>query len=106
MFAGSVTGGIPGSGTDRSATGPATGQVTAGLDTERAGDSRTVLGCGVGVGAGAGAGVREAGRKITAKTTTTVAMVTSTQPNQVRRLTCRPVGRLALPIPILPAYEG
>src|SRR5690349_22856092 len=101
MFAGSVTGGIPGSGTDRSATGPATGQVTAGLDTERADDSRTVLGCGVGVGvgAGAGAGVREADRKITTPTATTAA---DTPQNHARRLARWPVGQPTLLMPILP----
>src|SRR5215470_13987270 len=104
MFAGSGTGGIPGSGTDRSATGPATGQVTAAGDAERADESRTVLGCGA--AAGAGAGGCEAGRTATAKTTTTATMATSTQPSQVMRVTCRSVGRLTLPIPILPAYEG
>src|SRR5690348_4386139 len=97
MFAGSVTGGIPGSGTDRSATGPATGQVTAVLDAERAGDSRTVLGCGV--GAGARAGVREAGRKITTPTTTTAA---DTPDNHTRRLARPPAGQPTLLIPILP----
>src|SRR5215470_12320414 len=98
MFAGSGTGGIPGSGTDRSATGPATGQVTAVLDAERAGDSRTVLGCGV--GAGAGAGVCEAGRKITTPTATTAADAPQIH---TRRLACRPEGQPTLLMPILPA---
>src|SRR5437762_1995733 len=96
MFAGSVTGGIPGSGTDRSATGPATGQVTAVLDAERAGDSRTELGCGV--LAGAGAGVCEAGRKITTPTATTAA---DTPENHIRRLVRQPVGQPTLLMPIL-----
>src|SRR6478735_1845354 len=97
MFAGSGTGGIPGSGTDRSATGPATGQVTAGLDTERAGDSRTVLGCGV--GAGADTGVRESGRKMTRPTATTVS---DTPQVNARRLARWPVGQPTLLMPILP----
>src|SRR5690349_19746728 len=101
MFAGSVTGGIPGSGSDRSATGPATGQVTAALDAERAGESRTVLGCGV--GAGAGAGVCEAGRKITRPTATTVS---DTPQVHARRLARRAVGQPTLLIPILPARSG
>jgi hypothetical protein len=98
MFAGSGTGGIPGSGTDRSATGPATGQVTAVLDAERAGDSRTELGSGV--RAGADAGVCEAGRKITTPTTTTAI---DTPQNHARRFACRPVGQPTLLMPILPA---
>src|SRR6188472_1736829 len=98
MFAGSGTGGIPGSGTDRSATGPATGQVTAAGDAERAGESRTELGCGV--GAGADAGVCEAGRKITAPTTTTAI---DTPQNHARRLARRPAGQPTLLMPILPA---
>src|SRR5262249_56673123 len=43
MFAGSVTGGIPGSGTDRSATGLATGQLAA-----RGGDGGDVTACRAG----------------------------------------------------------
>src|SRR5438093_5362274 len=97
MFAGSGTGGIPGSATDRSATGPATGQVTAVLDAERAGDSRTELGWGV--GARADAGVCEAGRKITTPTATT----TDTPQNHTRRLACWPAGQPTLLMPILPA---
>src|SRR4029079_4866248 len=112
MFAGSGTGGIPGSGTDRSATGPATGQVTAGLDTERAGDSRTVLGCGV--GAGADTRVCESGRKITRPTATTVsdtpqgkprrtaATVVNTPRVNARRIARWPVGQPTLLMPILP----
>ena len=81
MFAGSGTGGIPGSGTDRSATGPATGQVTAVLDAERAGEARTELGWGV--RAGADAGVCEAGRK---SSTPTATAATDTPQNHTRRL--------------------
>src|SRR6185312_4622588 len=98
MFAGSGTGGIPGSGTDRSATGPATGQVTAVLDAERTGDSRTELGWGVRVGADAG--VCEAGWKITTPTTTAA---TDTPQNHTRRLARRPAGQPTLLMPILPA---
>src|SRR6185295_7544562 len=103
MFAGSGTGGIPGRGTDRSATGPATGQVTAVLDAERAGDSRTVLGCGVRAGADAGvceAGGCEADRKISTPTAT-AAM--DTPQNHTRRLARRPPGQPTLFMPILPA---
>src|ERR1700749_4978551 len=97
MFAGSATGGIPGSGTDRSATGPATGQVTAVLGAERAGESRTVLGCGV--RGGAGAGVCEADRKITTPTATTAA---DTPQSHTRLLARRPFGQPTLLMPILP----
>src|SRR6185437_13927647 len=98
MFAGSGTGGIPGSGTDRSATGPATGQVTAVLDAERAGDSRTELGCGV--RAGADAGVCEVDWKITTPTTTTAI---APPQNHTRRFARRPAGQPTLLMPILPA---
>src|SRR5258708_28295797 len=91
MFAGSGTGGIPGSGTDRSATGPATGQVTAVLDAERAGESRTELGWGV--RAGADAGVCEAGRK---SSTPTATAATDTPQNHTRRLARRPAGQPTL----------
>src|SRR5690348_4758591 len=100
MFAGSGTGGIPGSGTDRSATGPATGQVTAVLDAERTGDSRTVLGCGVRVGADAG--VCEAGRKITTPTATTAI---DTPQNHTRRLARWPAGQPTLLMPILSLHR-
>src|SRR3954451_20112022 len=96
MFAGSATGGIPGSGTDRSATGPATGQVMTVLDAERAGESRTELGCGV--RAGAGAGVCEADRKIT---TPTVTAASDTPQNHTRRISRRPAGQPTLLMPIL-----
>jgi hypothetical protein len=96
MFAGSGTGGIPGSGTDRSATGPATGQVTAVVDAERAGDSRTELGCGV--RAGADAGVCEAGRKMITPTATAAI---DTPQNHTKRLARRPAGQPALLMPIL-----
>src|SRR6266700_1672537 len=94
MFAGSATGGIPGSGSD----GSATGQVTVVLDAERAGEARTELGWGV--RAGADAGVCEAGRKIITPTATTA---TDTPQNHTRRLACRPAGQPSLLIPILPA---
>src|SRR5437763_15388213 len=98
MFAGSGTGGIPGNGTERSATGPATGQVTAVLDAERAGDSRTELGCGG--RAGAGAGVCAAGRKMITPTTTTGS---DTPQNHTRCLARWPAGQPTLLMPILPA---
>ena len=88
MFAGFATGGIPGSGTDRSAIGPATGQVAAGLgaglEAERTGETRTALDCDAWVGAGAAE--CEAGRKITAASATTATTATDTPPNHTRRL--------------------
>src|SRR5512146_3219884 len=98
MFAGFATGGIPGSGSDRSATGPATGQVTAVIDAERAGEARTELGWGV--GAGADAGVCEAGRKIS---TPTATAATDTPQNHTTRLARRPASQPTLLMPILPA---
>ena len=53
MFAGSGTGGIPGRGSDRSATGLATGQVAAVLEeAERTGEPRPALEWSVRIGAG------------------------------------------------------
>src|SRR5205809_4086627 len=99
MFAGSATGGIPASGTDKSATGPATCQVTAGSDAERTGDARPAFGWGT-LG-GAESGECDAGRKITTAAAATTA--TDTPPNHTRRRACRSAGRPTLPMPVLSA---
>src|SRR6516162_8835758 len=102
MFAGSVTGGIPGSGTDTSDTGPATCQVTVGLDAERVGEARSAAGWVAPAGAEADAGVSvcDAGRKITAKTATTPVTIRNTPPSQARRRVCRSTSQLILSMPI------
>src|SRR5207344_843643 len=81
-----------------SATGPATGQVTAVLDAERAGEARTEPGWGV--RAGADAAVCEAGRK---SSTPTATAATDTPQNHTRRLARWPAGQPTLLMPILPA---
>src|SRR5215472_12351296 len=87
MFAGSVTGGIPGSGTDRSATGPATGQLAAGC-----GDGGDVTasraGSAVRCGARAGAALSRpaATRKATVTTAARATTATASPASQRRRL--------------------
>src|SRR5215472_3354262 len=101
MFAGSVTGGIPGSGTDRSATGPATGQLAAGC-----GDGGDVTACrgGAAVRCGARAGAAlsrpAATRQVTvttaAKATTATARPASRRQRLARGSADRCMPRVAL----------
>src|ERR1700733_8579921 len=101
MFAGFGTGGIPGSGSDRSATGLATRQVSAALGAERTGAACPALEWSVRVGAGtAGCDV---GHKIITPAPIAATTATDTPPNHtVRRARC-PAGQPTLPMLILPA---
>src|SRR5580692_11708111 len=84
MFAGLATGGIPGSGSDRSAIGLATGQVAAALDdAERVGDTRPALARGV--LAGADPAACGAGRKIITLAAITATTARDAPPNHTRR---------------------
>src|SRR5579864_2284874 len=77
MFAGSVTGGIPGSGTDRSATGLATGQLAVGCDAG-GGVTECRAGAAVRCGAGAGAGLSRPAPARRATVTTAARATTAT----------------------------
>jgi hypothetical protein len=83
MFAGFGTGGIPGSGSDRSATGLATRQLSAALEAEGTGASRPALEWSVRVGTGvAGCDV---GQKVVAPTAIRAATAKDTPPNHILR---------------------
>src|SRR6516162_11948470 len=97
MFAGSITGGIPGSGTDRSDRGSATGQVAAGCETGRAREAEAAAGCGV--PAAPGLAVSAAGWKTRTTTATTTARVTPRPPSQTQCLVCGSDGQPTLPMP-------
>src|SRR5579863_8513044 len=99
MFAGSGTGGIPGSGSERSAIGLATCQASAGFEAERTGAARAALAWGV---RGADTAGRVVGRKIVTPTTITATMATTTAPNHTVRHARWPAGQLILPMPIPP----
>src|SRR5581483_5294252 len=100
MFAGLATGGIPGRGTDRSATGLATCQVAAALDAERVGVAR--IACVGGAWVGAGTAWCDAGRKTVTPIATTATRAAATPPDHARRLARCPSGQPTLPMPILP----
>src|SRR5579872_4225 len=102
MFAGSGTGGIPGSGSARSVTGLATGQVAAVLDeAERTGEPWPALEWPVRIGAGrTGCDV---GQKIITPPAIAAATATDAPPNHIRRRARWPSGQPTLPMPILPA---
>src|SRR5579864_7266136 len=101
MFAESGTGGIPGSGSDRSAIGLATGQVSAALEAERTGAARPALAWGFRIG-GDTAGC-DAGQKIITPAAIATATATDTPPNHTLRRARWPAGQPTLPMPILPA---
>src|SRR5580704_12049210 len=101
MLAGSVTGGIPGSGVDRSAIGLSTCHVAGGDDTRRTGEERTVARSGGRVDAEWR--LSEVGRKTTANTATTAVTVRNTPPSQARRRVRRSASQPILSIPILPS---
>src|ERR1700722_1755461 len=101
MFAGFGTGGIPGSGSDRSATGLATCQVSGVLEAERTGAARPALDWGVRTDGGT-VGC-EVGRKIITPTAITATTATDTPPNHTVRRARWPAGQPTLPMPILPA---
>src|SRR5580704_987300 len=101
MLAGSVTGGIPGSGVDRSAIGLSTCHVAGGDDTGRTGEERAVARSGGRVDAEWR--LSEVGRKTTANTATTAVTVRNTPPSQARRRVRRSAGQPILSIPILPS---
>src|SRR5580698_6283940 len=104
MFAGFGTGGIPGSGSDRSAIGLATRQISGALEAERTGASRPALEWSVRAGAvTAGCDV---GQKIITPAAITVTTATDTLPNHTARRARWPAGQPSLPIPILPARPG
>src|SRR6185437_8589693 len=100
MFAGSVTGGIPGSGTDRSVTGLSTRQRTAaaeaGADCDAGGEAVAVgvavAATGRGACARAGRLVPARGRETTVMTATTAMTARQAQPNQIRYLVNRFAG--------------
>src|ERR1700761_3505912 len=113
MLAGFATGGIPGSASDRSATGPATDQAEAAFDDERLGDALAVpsaasvgealpapalVARGVAVLAGCG----DPDPKISSPATTSAATAAGT-PNNSRRLARWSAGHPTLLMPILPA---
>src|ERR1700677_1981595 len=100
MFAGFATGGIPASGSDRSAIGPATCQVTAALDGEGPGETRPALARGA--LDDAGSAECDVGRKIITLAAITATTATDTAPNHTRRLARRPDRQPTLPMPILP----
>src|ERR1700722_17307198 len=104
MFAGFGTGGIPGSGSDRSATGLATCQVSGGLEAERTGAARPALEWGGRTGGGT-AGC-EVGRKIITPTAIRATTAKDTPPNHTVRRARWPAGQPTLPMPILPARSG
>ena len=103
MLAGSVTGGIPGSGVDRSAIGLSTCHVAGGDDTgrtgERTGEERAVARSGGRVEAGWR--LSEVGCMTTANTATTAVTVRNTPPSQARRRVRRSASQPILSIPIL-----
>src|SRR5580692_5547329 len=99
MFAGFGTGGIPGSGSDRSAIGLATRQLAAVLEAERTGEACPALGCGV--RAGAVAAECGAGRMMIKPSAITAATATDTPPSHTMRLARWPVGQPILPMPTL-----
>src|SRR5689334_1188300 len=100
MLAGFATGGIPGRGSDRSATGLATCQVAAASDAERVGVARTAFDGGAWVGADTAGW--DAGRETVTPITTAATRATAATPDHTRRLACRPSGQLTFPMPILP----
>src|SRR5579859_219405 len=102
MFAGSGTGGIPGRGSDRSATGLATGQVAAVLEeAERTGEPRPALEWSVRIGAGRTG--CDGGQKIITPPAITAATATDAPPNHTLRRARWPSSQSTLPILILPA---
>src|SRR5271156_6091034 len=101
MFAEFGTGGIPGSGSDRSATGLATGQVSAALEAERTGAARPALARGF--RGGGGTARCDIGRKIITPAAIATATATDTPPNHTLRRARWPTGQPTLPMPILPA---
>src|SRR3984885_11644097 len=101
MFAGSGTGGIPGSGSDRSATGLATGQVSGVLEAERTGAACPALDWDFRIDGGT---VEcEVGRKMITLIAITATTATDTPPNHTVRRAHWPAGQPTLPMPILPA---
>src|SRR5580658_6910738 len=103
MFAGFGTGGIPGSGSDRSATGLATGQVSGALEAERTGAALPALEWGV--RAGAVAAGCDVGQKITTPVAITAATATDAPPNHVVRRARWPAGQPTLPIAYPPLHN-
>src|SRR6185437_7414436 len=104
MLAGFATGGIPGRGTDRSATGLATCQVAAVSEAERVGVARTAFDGGAWVGTGVTG--CDAGRKTVTPIATAATKATVTPPDHARRLPWRPASQPTLPMPILPCAPG
>jgi hypothetical protein len=104
MFAGFGTGGIPGSGSDRSATGLATCQVSGALEAERTGAALPALEWGV--RAGAVAAGCDVGQKITTPVAITAATATDTPPNHTVRRDRQAAGQPTLPMPILPCTQA
>src|SRR5215472_3254256 len=104
MLAGSVTGGIPGSGVDRSAIALATGHDADGCDADGCGAGRTVE-AGVAVrcdgGTDADGWLSEPGRETSAKIATTAVTARNTPPSQARRRVRRSASQPILSIPIL-----
>jgi hypothetical protein len=101
MFAEFGTGGIPGSGSDRSATGLATCQLSAALGAERTGASLPALGWSA--RAGAGTAECDVGHKIITPPAITATTATATPPDRTLRRARWPAGQPTLPMPILPA---
>src|SRR5579863_5362477 len=101
MFAGSGTGGIPGSGSERSAIGLATGQVSAALEAERTGAARPALAWGFRIGRDTGG--CDVGQKIITPAATAPATTTDTPPNHALRRARWAAGQPTLPTPIPPA---
>src|SRR5580658_5212829 len=95
MFAGFGTGGIPGSGSDRSATGLATGQVSGALEAERTGAALPALEWGV--RAGAGTAGCDVGQKIIAPAAITAATAADAPPNHAVRRDFQPTLPIADP---------
>src|SRR5580692_10190643 len=104
MFAGSGTAGIPGSGSDRSATGLATRQVSGGLEAERTGATRPALEWGFPAD-GDTAGC-ELGQKIITPTANTATTATDTPPNHTARRARWPAGQPTLPMPLTAPLSG
>src|SRR5580658_1765477 len=100
MFAEFGTGGIPGSGSDRSATGLATRQVSAALEAERTGAAAPALAWGFRMGGGTAR--CDVGQKFVTPAAIATATATDTPPNHTRRRARWPTGQPTLPMPILP----
>src|ERR1700733_10104653 len=103
MFAGFGTGGIPGSGSDRSATGLATGQVSGALEAERTGAALLALEWGV--RAGAGTGGCDVGQKTSTPAAITAATATDPPPNHTVRRDRQAAGQPTLPIACPPLHN-